>query len=244
MQAYPRHRVIKIDAKQTLSLFSNKALPRFDSENRPEVLKKPSYKDLTFVNLATLAQPLKDEGYVLGKDEWIALDLTGSALHIHVDERLAALFLARFSSPTWQIAQIKIQGRLLSLKRQKDPFYQWNKTKIQTADPIELLQFSLLTRSGEKCNLSIPSEKTTPPHKVKIEPTLGEDYSIIDLRIALSLSHQTANLGLHLNTGITLQTGHDFIQPIGISTDPERLTVLILRPEVINAKGEIISPLE
>lgn len=235
------HRSIDV-SYDLVPLFSNKALTLYTAETLPTQLKNEKYKDRTFVNLAKLAQSKNGKSYVLGSNEWVAFDLKTSRLHMHVDEKLAALFKARFMSES--VVQIKIQGRLVSVTRQKDPFSPWNIAKIKAADPIEVLQFSLITRSGEKCILSIPTKEGDDFHHLELEATLSDNYSILDLRIYLFNTLANSNLGMEYSSGLTLQTGHDFIQPIGISTDPERLTVLILRPEVINAKGEIISPLE
>ncbi|MFD2160563.1 hypothetical protein ACFSW8_16785 [Rubritalea tangerina] len=216
-------------------LFGNTHLPRLTHQELPKQLRTEKSTEFQFVNLAPLFS--NSEGYVMGKDEWAIYNTSTSQLHLHASEQLYKLIRINVFTED-KIPLIKIQGRLISVKRQNDPFAEWTMEMVEQSNAKEILLFHNLSRSGELTIFTNPNKLSKHPTEVEIEAVLSEDYSIMDLRLALFAVETESKKKLTLSTGLTLKVNNTFIQPIGISTDKDRLTLLILQPSLINIKGQ------
>ncbi|MGJ8672834.1 hypothetical protein [Rubritalea sp.] len=231
------HRSIKVDS-ETAKVFSDDKLPLISEINRPDKLKHPFYKTHSLHDLAPLAKAVQKKTYELGSQEWIIFNSTTSDLHMYVDERLSALFRERFLAP--ELIQLKIQIDFVAVDRQEGHFTQWSKKRVEQANPSPLINVNFTSRSGEKNTLRSQIDAQTV-YEFECEPTLSDDSTVADIRVCFSCKGD-AEIPLEYNSGITVLTGADFIHPIGISTNPKRQSVMILRADVINSKGEIIQP--
>lgn len=134
--------------------------------------------------------------------------------------------------------QISLQATITSVTRPKDAYLTWTQDLINQHNPKIVTTFSGTSRTGERTTIEVPSTKNSP-HTLEFEPILSESLKYIDIRLALQIFPTKTYQGITLNTGLTLSSNEPFIHPIGISTNPNRITILTLHLKPITPEAKI-----
>ncbi|BDS08318.1 hypothetical protein NT6N_33580 [Oceaniferula spumae] len=185
----------------------------------------------------SLSKLVIDNGVALKGNEWILLatDHEGfSRVHFCTTlgnaDIIQQIFLGGCRHAPHSVNQL---ATLVSVENQVFQDTAWTLDKLNQLSPVIHARYGVQGRSGEKSNTRFAEAKQQIAY-YETEPTIGENYQLLDYRVAFSNKLMTPPTQVSLATAITMNIGHPFVLDCGLHGTPHRNYFLILQSRMAN----------
>ena len=219
--------------KKTTNPTLDQIAPRVSTDTLPQCLPfGKSYRDLS-----KLANPL---GVGLKNSEWLLLAHHGTRaarIFFCTTPQSADIIELLFHIPSPNSPQgISNLATLVSVDHQplKDN-KAWTMDRLTKLSPTIHSRYGLMTQSGHSAALQYTQDKEAIS-QYDIEPTLGENHLLVDLRLYFSANLTKQQAHIKLETTLTNIANQPFILDCGIHGKPQRNYLLIVQSRALKTK--------
>lgn len=238
----PVYRCFHVGAYAAAEQFSGSEGTKVTLEQVPKLVREMLGDTGTFIDLSS--HIIKEQKPVGSQTEqWLFFHLESQTLHgmLHLSKHRA--LAETFQLPRGDESlgsQLQLSIHVFSVNRPSLALSHWNAESVAAAGFEQLFQLQSLTSSGEVQKVNHKSNDGEVEVDFAYELYISDD--LIDVQVQFTMDTTINGAKESATSMVSLRTGKDFYAPIGVSVDKERMKVVRLRVDVLNAQGKIVEP--